>query len=85
MKINNQTYPISIKLLLNCINRAITRDNHETLTGSPQKVLGVVVMFYKMFKNFKFDKDPHSYGFNDILTIPFNNEVIIKFKYLSKY
>ncbi len=57
MKLDNNSYPISIELLLNCLNRALQRDNHETLTGPPQKIFRVIMMFYKMFKNFRFDKD----------------------------
>lgn len=47
-------YPFSLTYLLNCMDRCLNRESHETLVGDPSKLVGVVFMFFNLYKNIRF-------------------------------
>lgn len=66
------TYPLSLELALSCLVTVQTRKGHETLNGTGVDSAAVVIMFYNMFRDFKFDgallKD---LGFNGGISVDF--------------
>jgi hypothetical protein len=69
------SYPFSLELCLNCLVTVQTRKEHETLNGTGVDSASVVIMFYNMFRDFKFDgtllKD---LGFNGGISMDFFGE-----------
>ncbi|CAD8075564.1 unnamed protein product [Paramecium sonneborni] len=60
----------SITYLVSCVQRAIKRENHETLVGSKEKVASVVLFFFSFFNKVQIDKLP----FDKVFYVPFTNE-----------
>ncbi|CAD8074665.1 unnamed protein product [Paramecium primaurelia] len=60
----------SITYLVSCVQRAIKRENHETLVGNKEKVASVVLFFFSFFNKVQIDKLP----FNKVFYVPFTNE-----------
>ncbi|KAL4471393.1 hypothetical protein ABPG74_008286 [Tetrahymena malaccensis] len=68
-------YPFSVTYLLNCIDRSVNRDNHETLVGDASKLVGVVFMFFNLYRNIKFTAGQlQKMGFQKQIQIAFHNE-----------
>lgn len=71
--INGGSYPFSLTYLLNCIDRCINREYHETLVGNPNKLTSVVFMFFKLYRNIKFSAAQlHKSGFYRQISVPFH-------------
>ncbi|KRX07591.1 hypothetical protein PPERSA_11140 [Pseudocohnilembus persalinus] len=49
-------YPFSLQYFITCLNRAIYREDHETLVGSPYKMGSVLIMFLNLFKGCQFNE-----------------------------
>ncbi|EAR94538.1 hypothetical protein TTHERM_00052480 (macronuclear) [Tetrahymena thermophila SB210] len=71
----NSDYPFSVTYLLNCIDRSVNRDTHETLVGDTSKLAGVVFMFFNLYRNIKFSAGQlQKMGFQKQIQITFHQE-----------
>jgi hypothetical protein len=63
-------YPFSLEFLCSCLRRAIERVQHETLTGTPEHIASIVILFFKFFRGVKFNE----IQLEGILEFPFTIE-----------
>lgn len=69
------SFPFSLELCLSCLVTVQTRKFHETLNGNGIDSASVVVMFYNMFRDFKFDGPQlKELGFNGGISVDFFGE-----------
>ena len=68
-------YPLSPEICLSCLVTVQTRKDHETLNGNGIDSAGVLLMFFNMFRDFKFDGPVlKEYGFNGGVSVDFYGE-----------
>lgn len=69
------SFPFSLDLCLSCLVTVQTRREHETLNGNGVDSANVVIMFYNMFRDFKFDGPLlKELGFNGGISVDFFGE-----------
>jgi hypothetical protein len=69
------SYPFSLETCLSCLVTVQTRKNHETLNGNGADSAAIVLMFYNMFRDFKFDGQVlKDMGFNGGISVDFFGE-----------
>ncbi|CAG9319447.1 unnamed protein product [Blepharisma stoltei] len=69
-------FPMSLQVLLTCLLRIKNRDTHETLAGTLEKRVGVVMMMYMLYKNYLLDEGSSLLREVKFLKIPFVDEKI---------
>lgn len=53
--VDDVVYPMSLRLLVSCLLRVKDRENHETLYGSVNKRMSVVLMMFNLYRNVDFE------------------------------
>ena len=66
----NTKLEFSLNFILSCMSRVLTRKNHQTMNGSNEKKIGVVLSMLSLYKNYEFDTCL-SNGVDYLLRIPF--------------
>ena len=69
-------FPFSFTYLLNCIDRVLKRQNHETLEGDPIHLIQVLLMFFHMFKNQRLNAGHYlsKFGIDDFIEVKYHRE-----------
>jgi len=52
-----ENYPFNYEFLLQCCIRCLLRESHETLSNKTDNLLNILFMFFKSFKDVKFDNN----------------------------
>ena len=68
-------FPLSVPFLAQCLIRVMRRNDHETLSGPPNKRVEVTLMMYQMFRDFHLEPVA-SHGFKSVVYIPFTDETM---------
>jgi len=73
--IESNAFPFSLSLLMKCLRRAIDRKNHETLVGEKEKMVRVLLFFFKSYTNFGTESSHfESIGADLVVKLPFTDE-----------
>lgn len=67
-------YEFSVEYLVACLYRAIKRDPHLTLIGSPTKIASVVLGMFSLYKNHSFVSDLDDGNIQYLIQAPFVTE-----------
>jgi hypothetical protein len=71
-----KNYPFSLSMLFDCLERALQREDHETLKGDPELIAAVVIRCFHHYQNIDFESGYlSSKGIRTIIKIPFVREI----------
>lgn len=62
-------FPFSLGFFLQCYLRCLNRKGHLTIPNvDPERIVKILVLFFKQFKDIRFDKTFLAKGFDHIMT-----------------
>lgn len=73
IRVNNNTYEMSLDFVITCMSRVLKRESHLTLIGMKSKQLSVLLIFLNLYKNFLFDSCLEQ-RIDYVVKVPFANE-----------
>lgn len=75
IKLGYKNFPFSSDFVLSCMARSIFRKEHETLSGEPLHVIGIIFFFVTLYGGVKFSEElALNNGLNYIIDLPFVRE-----------
>ncbi len=70
-----QDYPFSLAFFLQCYLRCLNRKGHLTISSNdPERIVKILVLFFKQFKDVHFDDSLLQKGFDQIMPVNFTIE-----------